>query len=238
MNARPARKRVHAIAQGRGAAEHLAIPLAFEIAAQISARPLAEFRTDPTHLTNGLTELQRAINADTVCCALADDVDGSLVGAPLTIETLTAPGREFAASLEACRRLRATAGDTLALLAGLPGPATLAARFATDLATSAPVFTALAKEFCAAGADLILIFDAISEAAAWHDCLRTTSNIARFHRGVALLWEPGGALPCPTRRAVSAPLAGGAGITTTDCIVPADTNLEALRHWVAVSNRQ
>ena len=216
---------------------YLPVVLSHEVVGKVGEYERSMTAILDAYLQRSIKLEMEALNADTVCCALANDVEGALVGAPLTIETLTAPGREFAASLEACRRLRATAGDTLALLAGLPGPATLAARFATDLATSAPIFTALTKEFCAAGADLSLIFDAISDAAAWHDCLRTTSNIARFHRGVALLWEPGGALPCPTRSAVSAPLAGVAGITT-DCIVPADTNLEALRHWVAVSNSQ
>ena len=216
---------------------YLPVVLSHEVVGKVGEYERSMTAILDAYLQRSIKLEMEALNAGTVCCALANDVEGALVGAPLTIETLTAPGREFAASLEACRRLRATAGDTLALLAGLPGPATRAARFATDLATSAPIFTALTKEFCAAGADLSLIFDAISDAAAWHDCLRTTSNIARFHRGVALLWEPGGALPCPTRSAVSAPLAGVAGITT-DCIVPAATNLEALRHWVAVSNSQ
>jgi hypothetical protein len=47
------RKIAKAIARGRTLDHRLIIPLAFEVAAQISARPAHEFRTDPTQLTNG-----------------------------------------------------------------------------------------------------------------------------------------------------------------------------------------
>ena len=61
---KPARKRAQAIAQGRGRNERVVSPLAFAVAARISARPLAEFRSDATQLANGLGELQQALAAD------------------------------------------------------------------------------------------------------------------------------------------------------------------------------
>jgi hypothetical protein len=70
MSAKPPRKRVQAMAQGRGAGERLVVPLALATAAQISARPLDEFFTDPTQLANGLLELQRAIASEGVVVAL------------------------------------------------------------------------------------------------------------------------------------------------------------------------
>jgi len=63
-----ARKRVEAIAKGRGRNHRVVVPLAFEVAARISARPADQFRNDATQLANGLGELQRAIDADGIAC--------------------------------------------------------------------------------------------------------------------------------------------------------------------------
>ena len=60
-----------AIAKGRGRDARVIVPLAFEVAARISARPLDAFRNDPTQLTNALTELHGAIRADGIVVALA-----------------------------------------------------------------------------------------------------------------------------------------------------------------------
>lgn len=232
---KPARKRVQAMAQGRGAGERLAVPLALDTAARISARPLEEFHVDPTQLANGLAELQRAIGSEAICCALIDDFEYRSAGGVPALDSMLAPGTRVAASLEACRRLRTTSGDAVALVAGLTGPATLARQFGSDLASAGALFCALAKEFCAAGADLILIFEAAepAEPPVWEEVLKTTANIARFHRALTLLVDRPGPLPRAARVALEAPARGEAGITVTAGIVPADASLETLQAWVA-----
>jgi len=231
--AKPARKRVQAMAQGRGAGERLIVPLAFDTAASISARPLDDFRHDPTQLANGLLELHRAVGSDGICCALGGE-HPSEAGGPLDIELLCAPGTRVSAGLEACRRLRATVGDAAALLAGVTGPATLAARFDTDFATATAAFTALVKRYCDAGCDVIVVFEESQpgDADAWTDALRTAGNIARFHRALALSWDRDGPLPQPVKVELSAH-AAGAGVITTTGPVAADESIETLRAWVA-----
>ena len=232
--AKPPRKRAQAMAQGRGAAERLVLPLAFDTAALVSARPLDDFLHDPTQLANGLLELHRALGSDGICVALADDFEyASAAGGPLNVAILTADGTRVAASLEACRRLRATLGDGAVLLAGLTGPATLAARFASDTTTAGAVFTALVKLFCEAGSDIVLVFESTAGDAATEDALKTATNIARFHRALACGLQPGGALPVPTLLALDAPPHPGPGLVLTSAPTAADADIEALRDWVA-----
>jgi hypothetical protein len=230
---KPARKRAQAIAQGRGAGERLVLPLAFDTAANISARPLDEFRHDPTQLANGLLELHRAIGSDGICCALGGEHE-SAAGGPLDVAALCASGTRVAASLEACRRLRATLGDGAALLAGITGPATLATQFGTDFATAATAFTALVKCYCDAGCDLVVVFEDSTpqDAEAWSDALKTAGNIARFHRALALSWDGGGPLPQPVKLELHGASAS-AGVITTIRPVAADESIETLRAWVA-----
>lgn len=228
-----ARKRAQAIAQGRGRDARVVFPLAFDTAARISARPLEVFRTDPTQLANGLTELQQALGADGIVCALAGGMEkASAADGVLDVATIAARG-QVAASLEACRRLRASQGDAVALLAGLSGPATLARDFAVDLATAGAAFGALLKLFCEAGADVLLAFEAVPPPAdeAYVDSLRTAGNIARFHQASLLGWDLPG-LAAPARIALEAPSVGPAGIVTTAAPVAADADITALRAWL------
>ena len=234
MIVKPARKRVQAIALGRGATERVIGPLAFETAAQISARPIDEFRTDPTQLANGLNEFQRATATDCICCALANELELSSSGGVLTLESWLAPGQRLHASLEACKRLRITVGDNVALLVGLTGPATLAAQFSAPLSVVSEIFIALVKLFCEAGADIVLVIDPTSSNADTNvnDTLRTASNIARFHRGLTLGWDIASPLPQPQRVPLADPVVAGAGITTTDTLIAADASIEAVRQWM------
>ncbi|MBK8960522.1 MAG: hypothetical protein IPM80_19430 [Proteobacteria bacterium] len=232
---KPPRKRVQAMAQGRGRGERVVVPLAFEVAARISARPLDEFRNDATQLANGLGELQQAVAADGVVCALASRMEwDSAAGAGLDVERITAQGA-VGASLEACRRLREVHGDQLVLLAGLSGPATLAAQFEVDLTAACAAFAALTKAFCAAGADVILLMeDAGCECGGedWQDGVKTAANIARFHQALLLAWDGVGGVAAPVQVALSAPAASGVGIVTTEAVVPAEADIAMLRHWV------
>lgn len=232
---KPARKRAQAIAQGRGRSERVVIALAFEVAARISARPLAEFRNDATQLANGLGELQQALQADGVVCALASRMEWeSAAGTGLDVDHIVAHGA-VAASLEACRRLREVHGDNLALLAGLTGPATLAAQFAVDVNAACIAFGALVKAFCAAGADVIVLLedtDSECSSEAWQDGVKTAANIARFHQASLLAWNGMGGLAAPYALPLAAPAASGLGIITTAEVVPADADIELLRAWV------
>ncbi len=225
------------MAQGRGAAERVVVPLAFETAARISARPRDAFLLDPTQLANGLLELHRAIGADGIVCALGGGIElASADGGPLDAEALLRPGTRLAASLEACRRLRATLNDGVALLAGLAGPATLARQFGTGLATAGAALTGLAKHFCNAGLDILLVIeeDEPADAEDWAQTLRTTANVVRFHRGVACMWQRQGPFPATVAIALDAPVAAGPGVVTTAEFVPPDASIETLRQWVQV----
>ncbi|HJP35824.1 MAG TPA: hypothetical protein QF901_07515 [Gammaproteobacteria bacterium] len=232
---RPPRKRAKAIAQGRGRDHRVVIPFAFELAARISARPLDAFRNDPTQLANALSELHQATGADGIVCAAASEMElHSAGGQGLDIEQAFANG-PLAASLEACRRIRATVGDDAALLAGVTGPATLARQFSTSLDAGVEAFGAVVKQFCDAGSDVVVVFEDESAALdeAWRAGLKTADNIARFHQVALLLWS-GDGLPSPHKVPLDAPAPDGLGIITTDRQVPADADIAALERWVAV----
>jgi len=224
------------MAQGRGQGERVVIPLAFDVAAQISARPIEEFHRDPTQLANGLLELHRALGADGLCVALADGIEhASAADGTLDAAAPWAEGTRVAASLEACRRLRATLGDAAALLAGVTGPATLAHQFGVDDGTAGAAFTALVKHYCEAGSDVVLVWEQVAprDDARWTDALKTAANIARFHRAQALLRGVAGPLPAPVQVGTDEAMPTATGIIVTADVVPAAADLEALRTWVA-----
>ena len=141
---RPPRKRAQAIALGRGRDQRLVVPLAFETAAAISARPLDVFLRDPTQLANGLAELARAIAADGAVVACADGMEREAEALD-EAAMLTGAGRGGVSKpAGVCVRARA-----LALVAGVTSPATLARQFGATLAQADPVFAA--RLYCAAG---------------------------------------------------------------------------------------
>ena len=143
---------------------------------------------------------------------------------------------EVAAALEATRRLRATLGDGVALMAGLSGPAQLAQDFGRDVAHAGVVFAGLVKEFCVAGADIVLCLEAptLQPAAAWLEALNTAGNIARFHRALPCLWGVAGPFPAPVAIELNAPVAVATGLITTAAEVPANASIETLRAWVSI----
>jgi hypothetical protein len=100
-----ARQRARAIAARRGGRHTLAVPLAPRLAAKIAERPYPAFLTDPTQLTNGLTDLLEAVQPDGVAVTVAEEAHD--------------PAHREAA-LEATRRLRAAVHDEAVLLALLP----------------------------------------------------------------------------------------------------------------------
>ena len=231
------RERAHAIAGGRGGNIRLVVPFAYEVAARISARPLDEFFTDPTHLANGLSELHQAIGADGVLCADARGMELESAGtADLDVEHITGNGR-VEASLEACRRLRITLDNDGIVLAAVSGPATLEKQFSVSAEAAAEAFVEVVRHFCDAGADGVIVMEPElpGDNECWEDGLMTARNIAVFYRSMMYLWDTEGPLPNPVRTNLAMPKSEGAGLIMTREPVPADYDIEALRHWVTES---
>jgi len=231
---RPPRKRAQAIALGRARDHRVIVPLAFELAARIAARPLQEFRNDPTQLANGLGELQRAIAADGIVVALAGDMELTASGGQGLDTSAIINSNPVAASLEACTRLRQSYGDEIVLLAGLTGPATLARQFGAELGAACDCFGELVKAFCSAGVDVVMLFEepGFTEEDIWKSGIRTADNIARFHQACLLAWRSD-SVPEPVKLALDAPSVDGSGFITTDAVVAQDADIELLRAWVA-----
>ena len=205
----PPRQRVRALAQRRGDARGIPVPLAHRLAARIQERDWEDFTCDPTQLANGLRDLADAVAPD-----------GVAVSVP---EVLLEGGRDVAAAdqtaaaLEATRRLRTSFGDRLALLAVLPGPA--------DVDGGAAGVLACAKEFLAAGADGVVVLGQPGGS------LSTLANVARFHQAVALGDDPAHGLPVVERRRLDDP-APATGVVLTDVSLDRDTDVSALEDWV------
>ena len=232
------RERARAIATGRGRDARLVVPFAFEVAARISARPLDDFFTDPTHLANGLSELHQAIGADGILCADARGMELASAGAAgLDIDHITGNGR-VGASLEACRRLRITLGNSGILLAAVSGPATLEKQFAVSGDDAAEAFAELVRRFCEAGADGIIAAESElpGDSECWEDGLLTARNIAVFYKVMMYLWDREGPLPNPVRTQLDAPQTDGGGLVMTYEAVPPDYDIEKLRQWVIGSS--
>ena len=231
------RERARAIAGGRGGNIRLVVPFAFEVAARISARPLDEFFTDPTHLANGLSELHQAIGADGVLCADARGMELDSAGtAGLDIDHIIGNGR-VAASLEACRRLRITLDNEGIVLAAVSGPATLEKQFSVSGFTAAEAFVEIVRHYCDAGTDGIIVMESAApdDGECWEDGLSTARNIAVFYRAMMYLWDMEGPLPNPARTNLAMPKNDHSGLIMTRETVPADYDIEALRHWVTQS---
>ncbi len=228
------RARAQAIATGRAQDDRLVVPFAFEVAARISARPLDDFFTDPTHLANGLSELHQATGADGILCADARGMELASAGtAGLDVNHISSNGR-VGASLEACRRLRITLENSGILLAAVSGPATLEKQFAVSGDDAVEAFAELVSHFCEAGADGIITVESElpGDNECWEDGLITARNIAAFYRVMMYLWDSEGPLPNPLRTQLDAPQKGGAGLVMTHEAVPPDYDIEKLRHWV------
>jgi hypothetical protein len=203
------RQRVRALAQGRGDDGAVAVPLALRLAARIQERDWDDFTRDPTQLANGLRDLVDACGPD---------------GVPVTTPEVLLDGgtdllgsEQGVAALEATRRLRASMGDRVALVACLPGPAALPG--------GSDALLAAGKEFLAAGADVLVVL------ADHGPPLGTLANVARFHQALALGCCDAHGLPVVARVPLHAPLpTPGVVLTTED--LPRDTDVSVLEDWV------
>lgn len=166
-----ARQRAKLLLRGRPVAPPLLCPLAVAQAAEIDARPLPQFLTDPTKLCNGLRTLYEALGTDVIVTA-----DGR--------PELVTDRDQAAAAVEATRRLSATAVDA-ALAAALPGPGR-----GGDLVP-------LARAFLEAGANLLLLVEEqplpAGSGVTWWAAATTVANVARFHQAVPVAVLAGGA---------------------------------------------
>jgi hypothetical protein len=132
--------------------------------------------------------------------------------------------------VEATRRLRGTFGDTIALVAVLPGPAAIVGNTAAaSAAAAAATVLALGKEFLAAGADVLVVED---ETELPGPLLATLANVARFHQAAALSHgaERYG-LPATVCVGLEAP-APVPGVALTPRTLARDTDIAVLRDWV------
>jgi hypothetical protein len=204
------RQRVRALAQRRGDDRGIAVPLAHRLAARIQERDWEDFTCDPTQLANGLRDLADAVGPDGLAVCLPDVL---LEGGP----DLRA-GDQGMAAVEATRRLRASMGDRMALVACLPGPA--------EVEGGTDGVLAAAKEFLAAGANAIVVLGAPAGS------LSTLANVSRFHQAVALGDDAAHGLPVVERRALNKPTPG-VGVVLTSEHLARETDVSELEDWVA-----
>jgi hypothetical protein len=203
------RARVRALAQRRGDGRGIAVPLAHRLAARIQERDWEDFTRDPTQLANGLRDLTDAVGPDGLPVCLPDVL---LEGGADVLAS-----EQGAAAVEATRRLRASLGDRVALVACLPGPGEV------DGGTGGVL--AAAKEFLAAGADAIVVLGSAAGS------LATLANVARFHQALALGDEEAHGLPLVERRPLDQP-SPAAGLVLTDVHLARDTDVSELEDWV------
>lgn len=234
-------------ALGRGSAgdgSPLFAPLVFGVASQIEALPASQVAADPTRLCKGLTETRRALGTSALYTTVPAAAEAEALG--VSIDDLSWPPRITAspgasmletdagaaiaassrlqASLEATRRLAATEGQQVALIAALTGPATLLRQLHPDAADDevedgleflGGFLVALVRAFGEAGAHAVLLLESaavpeVDEAdEIWADALAPVTNVARFHKMPLLLgfagapepavgdW-PGQVIPCPS----------------------------------------
>ena len=203
----------------------LAIPLALHVAARIQERDPEEFLYDATQLANALRDLADAVDPDGVPVTCADLILAACPSIPALLGS-----EQLSAAAEATRRLRASFGDRLALLAGLPGPAAVAAATGGTPAAAADAVLALGKEFLAAGADVLLVEEDTELTGA---AMSTLANVARFHQAVTVAHgAPRYGLPGTTLVPLSEAVPG-TGVVTTPEHLPRETDIGLLRDWVS-----
>lgn len=223
------RARARALARHRDDRHTLAVPLALRLAARIQERPLDRFLADPTQLANGLREFHEAVYPDGLVVtdpeALAEDIASPVAPADAVART------RVATAAEATRRLRATLGDDAALVAFLPGPASIARQRGNQNEGSELVI-ALAKVFLPAGIDVVILVEETGADNAGSEApLQTVANMVRFHRGLSYL--QGAAvpfMPAPAVVPLSHPTPTG-GLVITERDLPATTSMTTVQEW-------
>jgi hypothetical protein len=191
------------------------VPQAHRLAARIQERDWDDFTCDPTQLANGLRDLVDAVGPDGVAVSLPDVL---LEGGPDVLGS-----EQLSAAVEATRRLKASMGERVALVACLPPPGALTG--------GADALLDVGKAFLAAGADALVVLG--GDADGGGGALSTLSNVARFHSAPAFGSSTGLGLPrsswCRWVRPVPV-----RGLALTDVHVPRETDVSTLEDWVDV----
>jgi hypothetical protein len=227
MVTRRAAARAVAAGQVTGTA---AVPLALHVAARIAERNAEEFAYDPTQLANALRDLIGAIDPDGVPVC---DPDVLLRDCRTVADIVASP--QLKAAVEAAGRLRASFRDDLAVVAVLPGPATVVRHTGAGEAAASDAVLALGKDFLGAGADLLIVHDPVVQDGAEVPVatLTTLANIARFHQAVALTHaQERYGLTATVPVDLHAPVAVH-GVAVTPGPLVRDTDIAVLRDWVA-----
>lgn len=208
------RARVRALLQGQGDGRGIAVPQAHRLAARIQERDWDEFSCDPTQLANGLRDLADAINPDGVAVCLPDVL---LEGGR---DILTS--EQGQAALEATRRLKASMGERVALVACLPGPSLLDSGIDGLLEAG--------KAFLAAGVHaLVILGDDADDGQSVS--LSTLANIARFHQAPTVGVPASLGLPAVELVPFDAPHPAS-GLVLTETHLPRETDVSELEDWV------
>lgn len=216
------REAIRALGQGGGGVA-VATPFALPSAARIQERDWEDFLEDPTQLANGLRDLHQAIAPGGLVVSdvdtLVEQADGGIVA-----------GAHARAVVEAVGRLRASLGESVALVAAVPGAVRLADAGVADGAGAVQEF---GKELFSVGADVVLVVDE----GAPDPGLSTLGNIARFHQGVVAVTGDPAAVTAPlvpvTERSVDDPVEGE-GLVITTGPVPRDRDITVLEDWVEI----
>ncbi len=187
------------------------MPLGLRVAARIQERDWDDFTCDPTQLANGLRDLADACGPDGVPVSSAETL---LAGGPDPLA-----GEQGQAALEATRRLRASFGDRLVLIACLPGPASLAG--------GRDALLDVGKQFLAAGVDVLVVLGHHAD----EPQLGTLANVARFHQALAVGCCGAQGLPEAERVPLADPRPVP-GLVLTAEELPGDTDLSLLEDWV------
>lgn len=203
--------RLRSLVQGKGDNFGIAVPRAHRLAARIQEREWEAFTCDPTQLANGLRDLADAVAPDGLAVCL-DDV--LLEAGPVVLGS-----PQYAAALEATRRLKASMGERAVLVACLPGP-----RHVTG---GSDALLEIGKAFLGAGIDALVVLAEDGETAD----LATLANIARFHQALALGSTGGLGLPAVELMPLDMPRAAR-GLALTDCHLPRETDITELEDWV------
>lgn len=242
---REPRKLLAALGRGSpGNGPPLFAPLVFAVASQIEALPASQVAADPTRLCKGLTETGRALGTSVLYTTVPAAAEAEALGASIDDSSwppriTDSPGASMLeidagaaiatssrlqASLEATRRLAATEGQEVALIAALTGPATLLRQLHPDAVDSevedgleflGGFLVTLVRAFGEAGVHAVLLLESaavpeVDEAdEIWADALAPVVNVARFHKLPLLLafagtaepaaedW-PAQVIPCPS----------------------------------------
>jgi hypothetical protein len=194
----------------------LLAPLLWSIACQVEALEPAEFTSEPTKLTRGLTEMTRALELDTIVSACPSGMEAEALGARVDRSTwpprvvdagradlaavedfdaLWSRSAALSAALETTRRLAVLDRNKSVILAALSGPGALQNELTApgesppDYDNLGRALAALARRYAESGATVLLLSEPAlpADMVAWNGALRTVANVAKFHRIPLLL---------------------------------------------------